>query len=424
MCGLAAAFYCYEYLLRITPGLMVPELQRAFSVHGQYLDATMIGHLSAFYYYAYTPMQLPVGLLMDRYGPRRILTVSVLCCAIGTAIFGSTDQLYIAAIGRFAIGFGSAFAFVGVLKLASIWLPADRFAMVSGLTTTLGMIGAMLGGIVLTDMIQRIGWQDTILYSSYIGFILVPFIWYVVRDAPKSTDPGVSDNPSLPQAADHTMNYSQLWIEISQSMTNPQIWLNGIIAGLIMVPTMVFPELWGKSYLQVVHHFTPGQASRAVTLIFLGWAVGGPIAGLISDKIGRRKRPLMLGTLLTAIWLSLFLFVPDLSVLQVRILMFLVGLTSSVEVICFAIGRENCPTPLAGTVVAVTNFLVVSFAFFQIFVAKVLDYTWDGTIIDQTKIYSADNYHTAMLILPVSLTLAFILSFLLKETYCRRLEDR
>lgn len=424
MCGLAAAFYCYEYLLRITPGLMVPELQRAFSVHGRYLDATMIGHLSAFYYYAYTPMQLPVGLLMDRYGPRRILTVSVVCCAIGAAVFASTNTWWIAAMARFSIGFGSAFAFVGVLKLASIWLPANRFAMVSGLTTTLGMIGAMLGGIVLTDMIQHIGWQDTMLYSSYIGFILVPVIWFVVRDAPKEAYPAPGTASFENSDPSHTMNYDQLWKEISQSMINPQIWLNGIIGGLIMVPTMVFPELWGKSFLQVVHHFTPSQASRAVTLIFLGWAVGGPIAGLISDKIGRRKAPLTIGALLTALWLCIFLFVPGLSIFQIRCLMFLIGLTSSVEVICFAIGRENCPTRLAGTVVAVTNFLVVSFAFFQIAVAKILDSTWDGTMIDQTKIYSSANFQTAMLILPIALILAFCLTYFLKETYCQRLEDR
>ena len=191
-----------------------------------------------------------------------------------------------------------------------------------------------------------------------------------------------------------------------------------------MVPTMVFPELWGKLYLQTVHQFTAGEASRAVTTIFLGWAVGGPLAGILSDRLGRRKLPLTIGALVTAILLSIFLFMPDLTSFQVKILMFLVGVTSSVEVICFAIGRENCPTSLAGTVVAVTNFLVVSFAFFQIFVAKVLDYTWDGTIVDQAKIYSADNYHTAMLILPISLFLAFLLSFLLKETYCRPMELR
>jgi sugar phosphate permease len=419
ICGLAAAFYCYEYLLRITPGLIVPYLQQAFSVRGMPLDATAIGHLSAFYYYAYTPMQLPVGLFMDRYGPRWILTIAVLCCALGTALFGTTESYWVAAFGRFSIGFGSAFAFVGVLKLASTWLPANRFAMVSGLTTTLGMVGAMLGDVLLTDLIQKMGWRDTLIYSSYIGFILVPVIWLIVRDAPSDLHRNEYQPKPVP-----SVSYAKLWLEIRFSLKNPQIWLAGIVGGLLMTPTMVFPELWGKQYLQTVHQFTEAQSSRAVIMIFLGWAVGGPIAGLISDSIRRRKIPLIIGGLLTTALLLIFLYYPGLNQLEMKVLMFLIGVTSSVEVICFALGRENCPTSLAGTAIAVTNFLVVSFAIFQVVVAKILDYTWNGDIVDQTKIYSADSYQIAMFVLPAATFIGFLISCFLKETHCQPIADR
>lgn len=413
ICGLAAAFYCYEYLLRITPGLMVPELQRSFSTHGQYLDATLIGHLSAFYYYAYTPMQLPVGLLMDRYGPRWILTVAVFCCAAGTVLFGSTESWWVAAFGRFATGFGSAFAFVGVMKLASTWLPPNRFAMISGLTTTLGMIGAMQGDIILSDLIQKIGWRETLLYSSYVGFILVPIIWLVIRNAPQNAN---NYQTEIPKA---TLNYSQLWQEIRFSLKNPQIWLNGVIGGLIMAPTMIFPELWGKLYLQTVHSYTAPDASHAITMIFLGWAVGSPIAGFLSDQIGRRRLPILTGALIVTGLLLVFLYVPGLTLFQHKVLLFLVGVFSSVEVISFAVGRENCSASLAGTAVAVTNFLIVGFAILQVVVAKILDLTWDGVIVDQAKVYSVESFQIAMTILPVATFLAFLLCFFLKETYCR-----
>ncbi|MBS0287639.1 MAG: MFS transporter [Proteobacteria bacterium] len=414
ICGLAAAFYCYEYLLRITPGLMVPELQRAFSVHGQYLDATMVGHLSAFYYYAYTPMQLPVGLLMDRYGPRWIITIAVFCCAVGTAVFGSTESWWIAAGARFAIGFGSAFAFVGVLKLATNWLPPNRFAMISGLTTTLGMVGAMQGDIILGDLIQQVGWRDTILYSSYIGFLLVPIIWLVVRNSPSQSGITAIDDTKKTSCG----SYKQLGREILDAMKNKQIWINGVIGGLLWSPVMVFPELWGKLYLQTIHNFDATDAARAVTMILLGIAVGAPLAGFLSDKVQRRKIPMMIGALLVTVFLLVFLYYPGLTLTQVKVLLFLIGMMASVEVICFAVGRENCPQNLAGTVVALTNFLVSAFAICQVLVAKILDWTWKGQIVDQAKVYGADSYQTAMLILPAATFLAFLLIFTLRETYC------
>lgn len=415
VCGLAAGFYCYEYLLRITPGIMVEYLQLAFTnKNGMPLDATQIGHLSAFYYYAYTPMQLPVGLMMDRYGPRNILTMAVLSCALGTYLFASTQVMWIASMGRFLIGFGSAFAFVGVLKLATIWLPPNRFALVSGLTTTLGMIGAVFGETYLTVLVEDIGWRETLNYSSYIGFILFPIIWLIVRDTPPN------GNSMVNTSATKESSLGEMCRDILVALKNKQIWVNGLIGCLIMAPTVVFAELWGASYFKTVHNFSIEQATGAVSMIFLGWAIGGPLAGFCSDLIGRRKPLLMLGSFVLTLLLFVSFYYPDLSYNELCILLLLVGFFSSVEVICFAVGRENCPMRLAGTVVAVTNFMVVSGAVFQVVAGKILDRTWDGTMVDMIKVYSADNYRAAMLLLPVLSLSAFITCFFLKETYCKQ----
>jgi len=140
ICGLGALFYSYEYFLRITPSVMTVELKHFF-----HIKDGALGSLSAYYYYIYTPMQLAVGLLMDRYGPRRLLTIATLCCVAGSLLFAATPILFVAEMGRFLIGFGSAFAFVGVMKLATIWLPRRYFAMFAGLATSMGMIGAIIG---------------------------------------------------------------------------------------------------------------------------------------------------------------------------------------------------------------------------------------------------------------------------------------
>lgn len=415
VCGLAAGFYCYEYLLRITPGIMVEHLQIAFKQNGLPLDATQIGHLSAFYYYAYTPMQLPVGIMMDRYGPRNILTMAVLSCAVGTLLFATTSEIMIASIGRFLIGFGSAFAFVGVLKLATIWLPPNRFALVSGLATTLGMIGAMFGETYLTVLVEDIGWRETLNYSSYIGFVLFPIIWLIVRDTPPREDMHHVDVSAVKE-----ISYKEMWLDTLLALKNKQIWINGLVGCLMMAPTVVFAELWGASYFKTVYGFSIAQATKAVSMMFLGWAIGGPLVGYLSDKIQRRKPLLTLGSLIVTLLLFFTLYYPGLSFHHICILLFLVGFFSSAEIICFAIGRENCPMNLAGTVVAVTNFMVVCSAAFQVLAGHILDKTWDGTMVDMMKVYSADSYHAAMLLLPVLSFGAFLLSFFLKETHCKQ----
>lgn len=407
ICTLAAIFYSYEYLLRISPGVMIPELMQTF-----HISATALGNLSAFYYYAYNPMQIPAGVLMDRFGPRRILTIAVGACAIGTAIFGSTDLLAVATLGRFLTGFGSAFAFVGVLKLASIWLPPDRFAMVSGLTTSLGMVGAIFGQIALSKLVQEVGWSQTIIYSAYFGCVLLPLTWWVVRDRREDYKGLVEDTETV-----HSL--SELLRQLVRIFRSPQILINGVLGGLIYLPTMVFGELWGIQYMTVVHGLTRDGAAQAVSMVLLGWAVGGPLAGWLSDKIKRRRMPLIVGSFLAAIILFTVMYV-EMPEWMVWLGLFLFGFTSSVEVIVFAVGRENCHPFLAGTAVAATNFiLMMGGAVCQPLVGALLDCMWDGTLVDGVRIFTPAAYKLSMLVLPCGLIAAGCLGFLLKETYCK-----
>ena len=177
VCGLGALYYCYEYFLRISPSVMMHDLMSVY-----HLTGAEVGSLSAFYYHAYVPMQILVGLLMDRYGPRRLLAMASLFCASGTYLFVGSRSLAIAELGRFFVGFGSAFAFVGALKLATIWLPSNRFALISGIITSLGMFGAMLGDVALRSLVDNFGWKTTTYFSAIIGVFLAIAIWMVVRD--------------------------------------------------------------------------------------------------------------------------------------------------------------------------------------------------------------------------------------------------
>ncbi|MFZ4077428.1 MAG: MFS transporter, partial [Legionellaceae bacterium] len=248
ICALGAVFYSYEYFLRITPSVMEGALRDHFS-----LSATGFGLLSASYYYAYVPMQLPVGLLMDRFGPRRLLTFACLICVIGTWMFAGSSVVSYAAAGRFLVGFGSAFAFVGVLKLATLWLPEDKLGMVAGLASALGTVGAMLGDNVLGTMVSAMGWQHTVNLTALVGVGLTVILWF-----------GIHDRKGHPEADGGTVaTFRGALLDLKLIAANKQIWINGLYGCLVYLPTSVFAELWGIPYFSHAHHLSESAAEVA-----------------------------------------------------------------------------------------------------------------------------------------------------------------
>lgn len=392
--GLGGLFYCYEYFLRVTPSMMTNELMQAYQ-----LDAAMLGHLAAFYYYAYTPMQLPVGLLIDHYGPRRLLIFACLICVMGTLLFAISDRLLLAQMGRFLVGLGSAFGFVSVLKLATLWLPIRRFAMIAGLATTAGMIAAIIGDNAMALLVHWTGWRNTAYISAILGVALAALIAALMPDS--------YQKPSQSQ-----------WVELKQLLKGTyqfikdyRIWLNGIIGCILYLPLSAFAELWGVPYLQNVMHYSASEAASTISAVFLGWAIGGPIAGRISDVTENRLLPMLLGAVSCGAIISIILAFPTVSHLTLSVLLFLFGFSSSAQVIVFAFCRDLSPFKLSGTALALTNMIVMLGAIIsQPAIGMLLDWVGGRPGISKLSLsYSVSDYQFALSILPLSMAIACIL---------------
>ncbi|KTD62668.1 MFS transporter [Legionella shakespearei] len=414
ICGLGAIFYSYEYLLRIAPSVMENALRGHFN-----LSASGFGFLSSVYYLAYVPMQLPVGVMLDRYGPKRLLTFACMVCVIGTFLFTGTTIFWVAAVGRFLVGFGSAFAFVGVLKLATIWLPEDRLAMVSGMTSALGPIGAMLGDNFLEMFVEHLGWIKTLNMTALFGIVLSVVLWF-----------GIHDNKNGAHRQSGTVpNLKKGLIDLGIIIRNKQIWVNGMYGCLVYLPTTVFAELWGIPYLIHAHGLTTQAAGLANSLLFLGFIVGAPLMGYISDKLHRRKFPMLFGAGGAALVMMMILYLPGLNQSNIQALMFLLGLLYSAQAIVFAVGRELSPGEAAGTAMAVTNMIVMLGAMFlQPLVGHLLDFSLSthmgaavvdtaATVSNVQKLYTVDDYQFALSVIPLGILIAAILTFFLKETH-------
>lgn len=392
--GLGGLFYCYEYFLRVTPSMMTNELMQTYQ-----LDAAMLGHLAAFYYYAYTPMQLPVGLLIDHYGPRRLLIFASLICVLGTILFAFSDRLLFAQIGRFLVGFGSAFGFVSVLKLATLWLPIRRFAMISGLATTAGMIAAIIGDNAMAFLVHLTGWRNTVYISAGLGVGLACLIAALMPDSYQKN------------TGTQWKEFKQLVKGAYQFIKDYRIWLNGIVGCILYLPLSAFAELWGIPYLQNAMHYTSSEAASTISAVFLGWAIGGPLAGRFSDVAENRILPMFIGAISCGTIISLILIFPNVSHFTLSILLFLFGLSSSAQVIVFAFCRDLSPFKLSGTALALTNMLVMVGAIIsQPAIGILLDWVGGKKGISKlTLSYSLADYQFALAIIPLSMGLACVL---------------
>lgn len=412
ICGLGALYYMYEYFLRISPSFMESALRDHFN-----LSAYGFGILSVSYYYAYVPMQVPVGVMMDRYGPRVLLTLACLVCVIGTYLFASTTNVYVAGMGRFLVGFGSAFAFVGVLKLATLWLPENKMAMVAGLAAALGTFGGLIGDNYLGDMVIKFGWQHTLNVTAALGVGLTALLWFGIRDSKKM----VSHSGTI-------STFKKSMTDLLIIARNKQIWINGLYGCLVYLPTTVFAELWGISYLKNAHGLSQEVANYANSLIFLGFAIGAPTMGWISDKLARRKLPMILGAAGAAVVMMMILYLPNLDATRIETLMFLLGFLYSSQCIVFAVGRELSPAEAAGTAMAMTNMIVMLGAMIcQPLVGFLLNFSLSTHVSSATlqalshegmkKLYTADDYQFALSIIPIGILIAGLLTFFLKETH-------
>ncbi|KTC87128.1 major facilitator family transporter [Legionella drozanskii LLAP-1] len=403
---IAAGFFFYKYLIQVSPSVMTNDLMQAFQVNGAGL-----GNLSAFYFYAYLVMQIPVGMMLDKYSPRLITTGAIFICSISTFIFSQANTLWLACLSRALMGGAAAFAAVSCFKLASLWFTPKRFALVSGMFMTAAMLGAVGGQMPLSLLVQHIGWRKALETISLIGVFWGITYFVIVRDK--------SIKVTSPSKNNKKKGYS-----FKSIIMNKQTWFLSLYSGLAFAPVSVFGGLWGVPFLETAHHLTRADAALAVSSIFIGFAVGAPFLGWLSDFMGQRKPLLFMGTFLALFCLSIVIYSSKLELPTLIVLLFFFGFGASGFFTSFAMIREAFPIMMAATVLGIMNtFDSVCEALYEPLVGALLDWTWDGKIVNGIHQFTLQGYHFSLMLLPGSLILALITLFFTQETYCRPKEE-
>ena len=410
--GLGAALYLIAFYQRVAPAVLVQELTREFALSG-----AALGNLSAFYFYSYVAVQIPTGLIADRWGPRRLLTVGASLTAAGTLLFALAPTPWVANAGRMVIGAAAGVAFVAMLKLASHWMPARRFAMASGMALFIGVVGATLAGAPLRLAADAVGWRVVMGVSALVTALVAIAIWLVVRDDPAERgytsyfphDPGGSTGQSV-------------WADLRAVLAYRNAWLLYVIPGGISCIALMFGGLWGVPFLTLHYGFSTPEAALVMSLLLVFWSAASIACGPLSQRLGSRKAPYVAGVVASMILWALIVWVPGWSQPVLIALIVAVGITSSVFVLGFAFAKESVPPRYAGTVSGIANMGVMTGGMvMQPLVGWMLDRNWSGALTaGGARFYELGAFQQAFSLVFLWGAISLTLLALTQETHCRQ----
>lgn len=409
--GLGAGLYLIGFFQRVAPAVITQELMAEFA-----LSAMALGNLSALYFYTYVAIQIPTGVMVDHWGPRRVLALGGLLAAAGTLVFSQANGYALVGAGRLCIGAGVGVAFVAMLKLATHWIQPSRFALVSGLALACGSIGGVSAGVPLRMAVDAFGWRWVMLGAAVVTALLAAVTWFIVRDDPRERGYRSFSSAVSGARPEHSMLGG-----ISEVFRYRNIWLNFIGCGAITGPMLAFGGLWGVPFLVSQYGMSTGQAAFVTSVMLVAWAVGSPIAGALSDRLRRRKLPILAGGGMAALLWVVLIYVPGLPYVVLLALMAGLGLASGVVVIGFAFCKESAPPSLAGTASGVANMgNMLGGMAMQPLIGWLLDLGWDGSMAGEVRAYSFSAYMGGFTLMLVWLLAGLAAFAFARETHAKQ----
>lgn len=400
---LAALFYVYDYFIQVSPAVITDQLMQEFSI-----GAAGLSFLGACFFYAYAVMQIPAGLLLDRFGARRLLSVAILISGLGVMLFGSTSNFALAGFGRFMIGFGSAFAFISTLFLASRWFAHRYFTLIAGLVQFAGCLGSIAGEAPLATFINHYGWRESMLLAGSTTVVLAVLYWLIIRDQPHAYQ---TQTPST------SLNE---WQRLRAVLKMPQVWWIGWCGFFCWVPVATIGALWGVPYLMKVYGWTNTQAAGFCSLFWIALGISSPLLGWYSERIGSRKVPFYICFTAGLIGALLIFFAAELPVWLVGAALILLGICAAVQSLTFGVAKDILPNNIFGTASGFLNMMaIIAGGISQQIVGLLLHFTWNQQIQNGVPLYTVNNYRIGILVLPIAALIGlWITARKLGETNC------
>lgn len=385
----ATSFVFFQFFLQSASTIMSEHWTVDFG-----LSEIELSNLSSAFFYSYIPMQLPAGILYDKFNAKIILFTSAVTLAVSSVVFSVVQNYELALIARFVMGLGAASGFVGLLKIIQDNFPVNRFALMFGIAEAIGMIGVALGLVLLATFLEAYTWRNAMLLCGIIAGILAAGIYFFVKS-------------NRPQPSE-----SNLIQDVRTVITNKQVLVCSLYGFFIVSILNCFTSLWGEPFLTTTYNFSPQTTSWLLSVVFIGLSIGSPLNGWFVKRYGRHKELLTLEAGLCMVITAIIILVPDVSLVNLFILFFLVGFFCSGYGPAYALVNEAVPSNIQATAVATANMLIVASApVLQIITGAILESRSFGFAVGEVE-----NYRIALTILPISYLISFLAGFFIKPS--------
>ncbi len=394
--GIVSFFLFFEMAVQVSPSVMATQL-----MHDLNIGAFGLGFMSSVYFYSYTAMQIPSGILFDKYSPRTIITLAILVCTLGTLLFSFADSILLGSLARLLMGAGSAFAFVAVLVVTADLFKSKHFAMMTGITQMLAAFGAMAGQMPISVLLNHVGWRHTLWILVLIGLVLTITVWKLLK----------YEKNNVVESTIHP--HMDIKTSFKKIISDRQTWYIALYACLLWAPMSSFASLWGVPFLVSADHLGQTTAAFVCSFMWLGLALASPLLGMLSTAMNNRVFPLYISALIGAISFGLILEF-HLSLILLGVLLFLAGAACSGQALSFTLVKENNPTSVKATAIAFNNMaVVISGAFFQPIIGKLIESGNEGVLALNNPAHFKQGLY---LVLGAYVIAFFVAVGLIKET--------
>lgn len=405
VCFAATLFFFYEFIQGNMFASIAANVMQDF-----HIEADKLTYMSSIYYLANVLFLFVAGMVLDRYSIKNTILIAMSLCVVSTFILAWSHSFYVALFCRFITGIGSAFCFLGPVRLASHWFPPKRMALVTGAIVTMAMTGGMVAQYPMTKLVALVGWRQAVQDIGILGFCMLIVMFFWIKERPRVPVKKAGKQIDVLTAA-------------KKAYFNPQYLRAALFTSLMNMAIAVFGAMMGTLYLEQRLGIDAEQAAMVNGMLFLGAIIGSPLAGWLSDKTGVRVLPMKAGVLASLLTVLAVLYLP-VSLSMMAFLFFLLGLFTSAQVISYALVAESSSPAMTATAVSVISILTQGgYLVYQNVFSSMLTHFGAMHLINGTPVYQLAAYQHAALILPIGLAIALLMLYGLKETHCQQTEQ-